>query len=199
MRFKTPSSIIALAVAAVLGCVGATRAVDDDRVRSSGPFSVVYRGPELEASVGFRHAAADVGDRWLILVVQLTAPPKSANITVNRGDITIRTPDGRRVRLLTQPEFREVFGEINLRVRRAISNTPPVLALGANQRRCNRWFLAEPRIGVGRDQMPITSFEICSGPLVFRIPGNVQPGRWRLVIELPESTADIPFEIEIEG
>jgi hypothetical protein len=30
------------------------------------------------------------------------------------------------------------------------------------------------------------------------VPGGVQPGRWRLVIELEESRADIPFIIEIE-
>jgi len=40
---------------------------------------------------------------------------------------------------------------------------------------------------------------VCWGPLVFQVPGGVQPGRWRLVIELEESTADIPFELEVDG
>ena len=53
-------------------------------------------------------------------------------------------------------------------------------------------------VGFGRDEMPISSFQVCAGPLVFRVPGGIQPGRWRLVIELEESKADIPFEIEIE-
>lgn len=32
--------------------------------------------------------------------------------------------------------------------------------------------------------------------MVFAVPNGVQPGRWRLIIDLEESRADIPFELE---
>jgi hypothetical protein len=52
--------------------------------------------------------------------------------------------------------------------------------------------------GFAQDEIAISTFEECWGPLVFKVTGGVQPGRWRLVIELEESTADIPFELTLE-
>jgi hypothetical protein len=49
------------------------------------------------------------------------------------------------------------------------------------------------------DEIPINSAQICSGPLAFKVPGGIQPGRWRLIIELQESRADIPFTLELNG
>jgi len=46
--------------------------------------------------------------------------------------------------------------------------------------------------------MQIGRNEECSGPLVFSVPGGVQPGRWRLVIDLEESRVDLPFELELD-
>ncbi len=53
--------------------------------------------------------------------------------------------------------------------------------------------------GFAQDEIAINPFEECWGPLVFNVTGGVQPGRWRLVIELEESTADIPFHLEVDG
>jgi hypothetical protein len=73
----------------------------------------------------------------------------------------------------------------------------PVLARYDTSRMpCDRWFLADPFAGFAYDQVYVNTFQVCSGPLVFRDPGGVQPGRWRLLIELEESTIDLPFELE---
>jgi len=47
--------------------------------------------------------------------------------------------------------------------------------------------------------VPVNTFQLCSGPLVFRVSGGIQPGRWRLIIELEESRVDIPFVLESDG
>jgi hypothetical protein len=168
----------------------------NDGVRQLGRYSVAYEGPDLRASVGFSQAAADVGDEWLILVVQLTAPSASGNLTVSLDDIHLRTPDGGRLQALNQAQYRGIFGKIRIRLRQALTNTSPLLLRGGSQRPCGYWFVDEPGEGFGREELPINSFSFCAGPLVFRVPGSVQPGRWRLVIDLEESRADIPFEIE---
>jgi len=62
---------------------------------------------------------------------------------------------------------------------------------------CDRWFLQGPFGGFAYDEVPVSTFQLCSGPLVFKVSGGVQPGRWRLVIELEESRVDIPFELEV--
>jgi hypothetical protein len=58
--------------------------------------------------------------------------------------------------------------------------------------------LDEVPITITFDELPLSSSQICSGPLVFKVPGGVQPGRWRLIIELQESRADIPFTLELD-
>jgi len=49
--------------------------------------------------------------------------------------------------------------------------------------------------GLASDEVPVNTFQLCSGPLVFRVPGGVQPGRWHLVIELKKNRVDVPFEL----
>ncbi len=65
-------------------------------------------------------------------------------------------------------------------------------------RPCDRWFLVEPGMKFAHDEVYLSIFGLCLGPVVFRVPGGIQPGRWRLVIELEESTANIPFVLEVD-
>ena len=51
----------------------------------------------------------------------------------------------------------------------------------------------------GLTVIALSTFEERWGPLVFHVSGGIQPGRWRLVIELEESAPDIPFELELDG
>ncbi len=199
MTIRRSAFTVVVCVVTLILCIWpGSAAIADENVAQHSEYSVLYEGPEILASVGFRQAAHDMGDEWMILVVQLTAPPQSDNVDVFREKMTLRTPDGRRIPVLTQAEYRQIYGKIRVRIRQAMSNTPPLRLRGSSQRPCRQWFLEDPADGFGRDQIPISSFQVCAGPLVFRVPGNIQPGRWRLVIELEESIADIPFEIELE-
>lgn len=169
----------------------------DGGVRETSRYSVVYEGPELQATVRHYQAERDLGGDWLILVAHLRGTHSGGITKISRKDISVRTPDGRRLPLITQTEFRKVYAEIHSGIRRATSTTAPLWTYGRNARPCDRWFLAEPMGGFAQDEIAINTFEVCWGPLVFQVPGGVQPGRWRLVIELVESNADIPFELEV--
>ena len=169
----------------------------DGGVRETSRYSVVYEGPELQATVRHYQAERDLGGDWLILVAHLRGTHSGGITKISRKDISVRTPDGRRLPLITQTEFRKVYTEIHSGIRRATSTTAPLWTYGRNARPCDRWFLAEPMGGFAQDEIAINTFEVCWGPLVFQVPGGVQPGRWRLVIELVESNADIPFELEV--
>ena len=170
----------------------------DGGVRETSRYSVVYEGPELQATVRHYQAERDLGGDWQILVAHMRGTHSGGITKIHRRDISVRTPDGRRLPLITQTEFREVYREIHSRVRRAVSSSAPLSTYGGDPRPCDRWFLAEPVGGFAQDEVAINTFEVCWGPLVFQVPGGVQPGRWRLVIELEESTADIPFELTLE-
>jgi hypothetical protein len=179
------------------GCATGQSTVDEG-TRRLGRYSVAYEGPELEAVVRTWQAQRDIAEKWLILVVHLRGAHSSGITEIHRKDISVRTPDGRHLPVITQTEFREVYVEVHSRVRRAMSSSAPLSTYRRDIRPCDRWFLVEPMDGFAQDEIAINTFEECWGPLVFSVPGGVQPGRWRLVIELEESRADIPFELELE-
>lgn len=167
-------------------------------VRRLKRYGVAYEGPEVEAAVRFYQAQRDIGEPWMVLVVHIVGSTRSGIVTIDRSAFTLITPDGRRLPMMSQKEFREVYGRIQTRIRRAVESAPPFRAYRGTIRRCTRWFLATPGRGFGVDELYVSNFEECSGPMVFAVPNGIQPGRWRLIIDLEESRADIPFELEAE-
>ena len=171
----------------------------EEGTRRLSRYSVAYEGPALEAVVRTWQAQHNIGEEWLILVAHLRGTHSTGITEIHRNDISVRTPDGRRLPLMSQDEFREVYREIHSRVRRATESSAPLSTYRRDLRLCDRWFLVEPTGGFAQDEIAINTFEECWGPLVFHVSRGIQPGRWRLVIELEESTADIPFHLEVEG
>jgi hypothetical protein len=188
------TSILALLL--LTSCAGTSSRDADLGTRELSRYVVLHRGIELDVSVGFRRAAQGLGDEWLILAVEFTSAPRSGPTTVSRTDITVFTPDGRRLVLIGQDEFRKIYGRIRVAVERALRALPILGRYDTSQMPCDRWFLTDPFGGFAYEEISVNTFQVCSGPLVFSVPGGVQPGRWRLVIELEESRVDIPFELE---
>lgn len=159
--------------------------------------AVLHEGPELVAVVAYLQGKNSVAEERLILAVEFTSPRSAGPNIVSRSDISIRTPDGRRLELISQDEFRRSFARMRIPVERTLEFLPLLYRYLPTRLPCDRWFLVSPPQNIAFDEIPINSSQTCSGPLVFSVPGGVQPGRWRLVIELEESRADIPFIIEI--
>jgi hypothetical protein len=161
-------------------------------------YAVLYEGPELAVALGFYQATRSLGDEWLILAVELTASAGAGRSVVNRSDIAVIAPDGHRMALVSQEEFRENYAEYRVALERALRSLPILGRYDRSQMACDRWFLVGPFGGFAQDELPVNTFQVCSGPLVFRVIGGVQPGRWRLIIDLEESRVDIPFELEAD-
>jgi len=190
-RFALTIVLVALATG------GCTTSVDvADGVRQTGDDLFIYEGPEVEAVVRTSQADRDLGEDWLLLAIQIRATPGVGIVAIERTAIAVRTPDGRRLPLISQEEFRKKYSELHARTRRAQLSAPPKAPWENGLRRCDRWLFVAPTDGFATDELHLDSFEYCYGPLVFMVPGGIQPGRWRLIIELEESRVDIPFEIE---
>ena len=159
--------------------------------------AVLHEGPELVAAVTYLQGKNSVAEERLILAAELTSPRGSGPNVVSRSDISVRTPDGRRLALISQDEYRRKFARLRIPVERTLEFLPLLYRYLPTRLPCDRWYLVSPPENIAFDEIPINSSQTCSGPLVFSVPGGVQPGRWRLVIELEESRADIPFIIEI--
>ena len=162
-------------------------------------FAVLHEGPEIAAIVVHPSGKRSLGEEWLTLAVEITGTRGSGPVVVRRSDITVRTPDGRRLTPTSQNEFRENYPRLMIPVERALNNLPLLdrYKLSRNVP-CEQWFFAAPPRMITFDEIPLSSSQICSGPLIFKVPGGIQPGRWRLIIELEESRADIPFMLELD-
>jgi hypothetical protein len=160
--------------------------------------TVLYEGPELVAVVAYRQGKHSVAEEWLTLAVELTSPRGSGPTVVRRSDISVYTPEGRRLALASQDDFVGNFVRLRIPIDRTLAFLPLLYRVEPNRIPSDRWFFAIAAEKVGFDEIPINSSETFLGPLIFSVPGGVQPGRWRLVFELEESRPDIPFTIEVK-
>jgi hypothetical protein len=187
-------AVLALAALAAAGC---TTDVDlGGGVRQQGDHIFTYESPELEAALSTRQAESSLGDEWLVLAVELRSTSRSGPVTVSRSDVSVRTPDGRRLALVDQDTYRTNYGRVRVAVELAVAALPTLGRFDTAQMPCDRWFLTDPFSGFAYDDVSVNTFQTCRGPLVFFDSGGIQPGRWRLLIDLEESTADIPFDVE---
>lgn len=191
------SRFAALLSAVLVGGACTTGVEVADGVLQRGDNIFIYEGPEIEAVVGTYQADRALGEEWMVLTIQLRAAPGVGVVSFERSAISLRTPDGRHLPLLSREDFRSNYGEIRSGARRAELAAPTHDSWDRGISRCDRWLFVAPTDGFATDELHLDSFEYCWGPLVFRVPRGIQPGRWRLVVELEESTADIPFEVQV--
>ena len=194
------NSTLLLLMLVMTACASSTGPYDDQTgTREVTRFAVFHEGPEIAAIVARSSGKRSVGEEWLVLAVELTAMEGAGPVVVKRSDITVRTPDGRRLTLVSQNEFRENYPRLQIPTERTLANLPLLDRYKLSRDApCTQWFFAAPPAMLTFDEIPISSTRICSGPLIFSVPGGVQPGRWRLIIELEESRADIPFMLELD-
>jgi hypothetical protein len=193
-------STLLLAILVITACASSTGTYDEQMgTREVTRFAVLHVGPEIAAIVARSSGGRSIGEEWLVLAVELTAMEGAGPVVVKRSDITVRTPGGRRVMAVSQNEFRENYPRLQIPTERVLANLPLLDRYKLSRDvPCDQWFFAAPPTILTFDEVPISSSQICSGPLVFQVHGGIQAGRWRLIIELEESRADIPFTLELD-
>jgi hypothetical protein len=194
------NSIFLILILVTTACASSTGTYDAQTgTREVTRFAVLHEGPEIAAIVARSSGGRSVGEEWLVLAVELTAMEGTGPVVVTRDEITVRTPDGRRLTVASQNEFRQNYPRLQIPTERTLANLPLLDRYKLSRDApCSQWFFAVPPEVLTFDEIPISSSQICSGPLIFAVPGGIQPGRWRLIVELQESRADIPFMIEID-
>ena len=159
---------------------------------------VKYEGVELGVLMSHRYADGHLGDEGMILLVSMTGEA-NATSRVERENISLRGPDGRRYPLPSQQTFREAYGELRHQLRAAEIASPPPGRFSGVREPCGRWYFTAPGDGIGNDFLDLTRHRVCAGPLVFLVPGGIQPGRWVLAIDLEESNVRLPFTLGDNG
>lgn len=151
-------------------------------------------GADLEGVVSYKFATANLGDEWLIISLAVGGLRGEA-IEIRQEAISVRTPDGRVIVLPTQEEFIKAYPELQSTLRRAAVASEPLEATRGGRRPCELTFQRIPGTGTTRKSVWVTQRDLCVGQLTFPVRGGVQPGRWKLAIELEESVFEIPFQL----
>jgi hypothetical protein len=184
-----------IGVSVLLGLVAAASAVAQDfEVSQEGKWRIWYTSPDLRAELDYHWADGHLGDEWMILKLAL-AGGSTGVTTVARQDVRLRAPDGTSIDLPSQAEFRGVRTSMSVAFRQEDVWGPPASRFAGSLARVEDWFFSPLGRTFHRETVHPSSFQYCSGPLVFSVPGGVQAGRWVLVIDLEEMRAEIPFEL----
>lgn len=166
-------------------------------VEQLGAAVLRYRGPELEAVLGYRFAAANLGEDWLILDLAVTGTT-GESVEVHRTDISLLIPGGKEVPLATQEEFGREFRRIQPVIRRSAVAADP-LDYWSGRVPCEALLFVVPGEGVAFDSFTVNDRRVCFEKLFFPLPKGVQEGRYVLVMKLPESEVRIPFTLGLAG
>ena len=112
---------------------------------------------------------------------------------VKHDAIRALSPDGSTIPLVGATEFQRQYPYLLSALDLNNAWGPPPESFSGTRKSCGRWFLSRP--GALRDQPSLTVIPgyWCSGPLVFAVPGGVQPGQWVLIIGLEGGDVRIPF------
>jgi hypothetical protein len=184
--------VLAVTVVIATGCSTAVP-TGTPGVDQVGSAVVRYRGPEVEMVLGYRFAAANLGEDWLILDLAVTGATGEA-VEIDRADISLRTPGGDVIPLATQEEFGKEFRRLEPTIRRsAVAGDP--LDYWAGRMPCDTQLFTAPGEGVAFDSLTVNDRRICYGKIFFLLPAGVQAGAYVLVVDLPETTIRVPFKL----
>ena len=190
--------VICAMAALVTGCSSSSNSkgkTSEPTVDQLGKTISRYRDPLVEVIVDYKFANISQGDNWMILNVAVTTS-ESAAIEVRRGNVLVRTPDGRKIPLPPYPEFIAAYPEIQSAARRAALASDPIDFTQAGRQTCDLRFQPLPGTVAALESVYVNMRKICQGLLYFPVQGGIQPGGWEFIIEFEEFDARVPFEIE---
>jgi hypothetical protein len=170
----------------------------ESNVSREGNWRIWYTSSDLRAELDFHWADRHPGDEWLLLKLSV-AGGLSGVTSVNRTGVRLQAPDGSIFGLPTQAEFLGVRGSMQVAFQQENIWGPPASRFTGSLERIEDWFFSPSGALPYRETIHPSSFQYCSGPLVFHVPGGVQPGGWMLIIDTAENRAEIPFVLGANG
>ncbi len=184
--------IVAASVVGFLMLSVSTAPAQDVEVSREGKWRIWYTSPALRAELDFHWADRHPGDEWFILKLSVAGGLKGVT-SVNRKAVRLQAPDGSIFELPTEAEFRGVRGSMQIAFQQENIWGPPASRFTGSLERVEDWFFSPSRNAPYRETIHPSSFQYCTGPLVFHVPDGVQTGGWVLIIDLETSRAEIPF------
>jgi hypothetical protein len=153
------------------------------------------RGAIADIVLDYSYAASHAGADWLLLKVALAGSQKSS-ASIRGESFAVMSPDGETLTLAAQRAFAAGHAGLTPELRAAAMASASVHEyLRGHLEDCG-WYQPESGDSLVVDELHIRSGATCKGFLAFRVPGGVEDGVWRLIVDLPDGPLGLPFEIE---
>lgn len=179
-------------VAAILLCASAAL-VGQAQLRQVGRAVIEYRSPTINAVAAYEYSRRNHDGAWVLIELAVLAKER---IAIHRDQISILTPDERRIPVATQREFLEDQSTLNQLLQNAVvSRRPLELHFTAPLHRTINFFSSPG--SVVHDDFVTNRDEAATGDVLFKAPDGRWPaGEYRLLITHPEAKAQLPITLE---
>jgi hypothetical protein len=196
-----PVPRLVLAGLAVL-CLAARGADDVDAgpgVKRLGRTVMRWRDDTVQLVIGYRHAHAHLGKKWILLDTYLIATGQP--VEVWREDISLVTPDGTRLPLPSQRRMAVGIPDIRRMLNEAKVQRDPLGAYFPRAVREERiGFFAVPGEDIVFDKVVVNNITLASGDLYFESPKDRwEPGIYTFVVESKTVHVRLPLALGIDG
>jgi len=188
--------MVCSAALVMTGCSSGGANTREPKIEQHGKYVVEYRNADLTLEISHRWADRSLGNEWMVLGLTLSGRGGPTG-RIDLDNITLRIPGGHTLSPITRDEFRHNFQSLRSAIRSSNAWNLPSDAIGGARQTCERWFYAPPG-ELSHETLYVSPSRVCFGPMVFQVPGGIQPGRYVFIIDLEESDVRVPFTISDE-
>lgn len=147
--------------------------------------------------LGYQLANRSVGEPVMLLEIGMTVREGVRSYTLTRDHVSLETPDGATVPMLSTQEYRKVEASVQAlqnreRVQRdSINYFPP-----SAHRACRIGFFADLSTpAMAWDEVELDSSRACLGRVYFQLPNGITYGQHWLNVKFAQSVVRVPFRI----
>ena len=177
----------------------ATRAQDRREsfpdTKDRGRAAAEFRDDNLHVVAAYYYSQRNHDSRWLLIELAATA---TREMTIERDDITLLTPEGRTVPLASQRAFMQDHQRTRPLVQNAVTTRHGIGAYFPNREgEAFRFFTLKLENGIVRDFFDINTQRTSWGDLFFASPtGSWDDGTYSLMVEGDNALAVLPIDLE---
>lgn len=163
--------------------------------RKIGNAAVEYRDKTIHVVAAYYHSQRNHDSRWLLIESALSTTEDSV---IKRGNIALRTPQGREIPLATQRRVGDDVKRVEQLLQNAKVQTHPVASYFNQRDRIEDMKMFRLPFGpVVHDEFVSDRDHVAVGPLFFESPtGAWEKGTYALIVRHPKGVAEMPITLE---
>jgi hypothetical protein len=188
------SAMDRLTAVAVCACLLAASSplVAQARLTKYGRATLQSSGPQGKAVALYDYSQQHHDGPWILVGLAVQARKR---IAIEREQIALVTPDGRRIPLASHEEYLDGRNEVNrLRQNAVVWKRPVEPYFNTDPRHTIQFF---PESGIVTNSFITNLDEVAAGDLFFKAPDGTWPaGTYRLAVTHPDAQFEFPIELQ---